>query len=140
MARGLDFRCASGGILRLRELISEHPAELAYDFRARFQLSIFDVGITISWLEAAYLVGMLVRHTDSWTHAVVAEWDYPVSREWVVAAHTFDLLATVNSGKKKPKAYPAPWPDSNVNKIGSKKPQNTDRVLSMLEQMNPTKD
>jgi hypothetical protein len=65
----------------------------------------------------------------------MSDWKYPVSREWIVAAHTFDLHAQVNS-KKKPKPYPAPWPDTNVKKIGSGK-ANGNKVREFLERMNP---
>lgn len=67
----------------------------------------------------------------------MSDWKYPVSREWIVAAHTFDLQAQVNS-KKKPKSYPAPWPDTNTTKIGSGK--KSDKVRETLARMNPKGD
>ena len=130
----MDSRCLSGGICKLRELIDEHTAELAYDFRSRFQLSIFDIGKTYTWLEAILLVSMLVRETDSWTQAAMAKWDYPVNRNWIVASHTFDLLAAVNS-KKKPKPYPTPWLVENTSKIGKRR-QDRDKVIELLNRMN----
>lgn len=135
MARRLDTGRTGGGICRLREIVSEYPAEIAYDFRHRFNLSIFDIGDTVSWPEAILLLSVLLQDTSSWTQAAMSDWKYPVSREWIVAAHTFDLLAQINS-KKKPKAYPAPWPDTNVKKIGSGK-ANNNKVREFLERMNP---
>lgn len=134
MARRLDSRCLSGGILRLRELIEEHPTELAYDFRHRFQISIFEIGKSVTWLEAIMLVSVLVRDPNSWIQSAMSKWDYPVTREWIVLSHVFDLLAAVNS-KKKPKPYPTPWPSDNSVKLGKKK-QDRDKVISLLNRMN----
>lgn len=67
----------------------------------------------------------------------MSEWKYPVSREFIVSAHTFDLLAQINS-KKKPKPYPAPWPDTSTKKIGSGKANSN--VRELLERMNPKED
>lgn len=70
----------------------------------------------------------------------MAKWDYPVSREWIVQAHSFDLLAQVNSGKKKPKPYPAPWPDPSVNRIGDNEQRSDADVRRLLKLMNPRGD
>lgn len=67
----------------------------------------------------------------------MSKWNYPVSREWIVGAHTFDLLANVNSGKKKPKPYPSPWPDPSINRIGSAKKRSDADVRRLLKMMNP---
>lgn len=83
-------------------------------------------------------MSVLLRETDSWLQAAKSDWKYPVSREWITAAHTFDLLASVNS-KKKPKPYPAPWPDTNTNKIGAAG-QSVEHVRSVLDRMNPKED
>lgn len=91
----------------------------------------------MTWLEAILLVSILLQDTNSWVQASKSEWGFPVSREWIVQAHTFDLLATVNSGKKKPKPYPAPWPDPSVNKIGSSKKRSDADVRRLLKMMNP---
>lgn len=133
----MDTGCTCGGIVKLRELVEEHPAELAYDFRHRFGLSYQDIGEDVSFLEAALLVSVLMRSPDSWLQASVSEWEYPVSREWIVASHTYDLTAMANSGKgKKPKPYPNPFP--NKAKVRSGK---TDRspaeVRALLRKMNP---
>jgi hypothetical protein len=135
----MDSRHTTGGILKLREIIAEHTSEIAYDFRNRFNLSIFDVGDEFTWLEAVHLVAILLRDMASWTHASVVEWDYPVSREWIVSAHTYDLLAAVNT-KKKPKPYPAPWPEVGTNKIGGKIKQDRKTVIERLRQMNPKEE
>lgn len=136
----MDSRRPTGGILRLREIIEEHTSELAYDFRTRFNVSIFDIGEKITWLEAIYLISILIRDTSSWTQSAMSEWKYPVSREWIVAAHTFDLFANVNSGKKKPKPYPAPWPEVGTNRIGGKAKLDRKTVLERLRLMNPKEE
>ena len=136
MVYRLDSGRTTGGILKLRELIEEHSPELAYDFRERFSLSIFDIGNTVTWLEAVYLVSVLLRDPASWLQAARNEWDYPVSREWVVAVHNYDLHAAINS-KNKAKPYPTPWPAQNTKRIGSGKRQANRDVLNKLERMNP---
>lgn len=135
----MDSRHSTGGILKLREIIAEHTSEIAYDFRTQFNLSIFDAGDKYTWLEAVHLVAILLRDMSSWTHASVSEWEYPVSREWIVNAHVYDLLAAVNS-KKKPKPYPTPWPEAGLNKIGGKIKQDRKTVIERLRQMNPKEE
>lgn len=135
----MDSGHTTGGILKLREIIAEHTSEIAYDFRTQFNLSIFDAGDKYTWLEAVHLVAILLRDMGSWTHASVVEWEYPVSREWIVSAHTYDLLAAVNT-KKKPKPYPAPWPEAGLNKIGGKIKQDRKTVIERLRQMNPKEE
>lgn len=124
-----------GGIIWLREIISEHPAEAAYDFRSRFGISSEELGTKISWREAVYLAAVLVRDPSSWIQASLAGWEYPVSREWIVASHTYDLVAAVNS-KKKPKPYPNPFKEKNTQKVG-KTTRTHEEVRKILAWMNP---
>ena len=138
MARRLDTGCTTGGILKLRELIEEHPKEIAYDFRAKFNLSFLEIGKTITWLEAVLLVASLGTETDSHLQAAINEWRHPVSREWIVMTHVYDLLAQVNS--KRPKPYPTPWPNPNVARLRPKQAISRDDVLRNLKLMNPKDD
>lgn len=140
MAVRLDTGCTCGGILKLRELIEEHPAELAYDFRTRFNLSFEDIGYSVTFLEAALLVSVLMRSPDSWLQAVKSGWQYPVSREWIVSSHTYDLHALANSGKgKKPKPYPNPFPDKTKVRTGNTRLSRRE-VIAVLNKMNPKED
>lgn len=133
----MDRRCPRGGIVRLRELIAEHPAEVAYDFRERFGVGISAIGREIPYLEAIYLVAVILRDPASWTQAARAGWDYPVSREWIVASHTYDLLALANSGKgKKPKPYPHPFPSKASVRTGQTTLSH-EEVVAVLKKMNP---
>jgi len=133
----VDRRRTRGGILKLRELIEEHPAELAYDFRSRFGLSFQEIGKSITYLEAILLVSVLMRDPSSWIVATHSGWEYPVSREWIVNSHTYDLLAMANSGKgKKPKPYPNPFPDKSQVRSG-KTDLSRIEVLAVLNKMNP---
>lgn len=79
---------------------------------------------------------MLKAHTDSWVYAASNGWDYPVSREWIALAHTYDLHAAIASGGKKPKSYPAPWPVEGEGRIGGKTQLTISEVLNRLESMN----
>lgn len=132
----MDSGCNRGGILRLREIASEHPAELAYDLRQKLGLSIEALGDTVSWYEAVLLVHVLLRDPTSWLHAAETKWKFTASHEWQILADVYDLLAAVNS-KKKPKPYPRPWKSGNENKIGSSAPQKRSDVISKLDRMNP---
>jgi hypothetical protein len=80
---------------------------------------------------------MLMREPDSALMAAKSGWEYPVSREYIVGIHTYDLLAAVNSGKgKKPKPYPNPFPKKDVVKTG-KTERSTAEVKRLLAKMNP---
>jgi hypothetical protein len=137
LAFGLDSGRERGGTCRLLELIEEHRAEITYDFRSRFNLSVLDIGGSVSFHEAALLVSILLRDTSSWLCASYNKWDYPVSREWIVAAHTYDLLSMVNSGKgKKPKPYPTPMKNLNKQRVG-KTDLPFEEAVKILERMNP---
>lgn len=73
----------------------------------------------------------------SWTQAAIAGWEYPVSREWIVASHTYDLHALANSGKgKKPKPYPHPFPEKSRVRTG-KTNLSVEEVKAVLRKMNP---
>lgn len=77
----------------------------------------------------------MLREPTSWTQAVRAGWKFPVTREWIVGAHTYDLHARVNS-KQKPKPYPNPFPDREKVKTGNTTKTPTE-VRQILDWMNP---
>lgn len=115
--------------------MATHPGEFAYDFRSRFNIGIQEIGERISYLETVHLLSVLLRDTSSWLQAAESDWAYPVSREWIVTSHVYELLATVNS-KKKPKPYPTPWLPDGAQKLGNKK-QSRNVVVERLRLMNP---
>lgn len=131
----MDSGGPAGGIERLLELIEEHPAEFAYDFRHRFGLSFEEIGRSVTWKEAVLLTAVMLRDPASWVQAKMAGWGYPVSREWIAASHTYDLLARVNS-KTKPKPYPNPFPDKDTVRTG-KTTKTRAEVRKILDWMNP---
>jgi hypothetical protein len=98
----MDTGRSTGGIFWLRELIEEHASEIAFDFRSQFGLSYLSIGREVTWGEAIRLASRLFSLTDSHLQAAVSGWEYPVSQEWIVLSHVYDLLAAVNS-KNKPK-------------------------------------
>lgn len=130
----MDSGGRRGGSLKVLELLQDHPIELAYDFRHKFNLSFQDIGTKITLLEAVMLIGGLMQQTDSMLQAKVSGWKFPVSREWSLLADIYDLLANANF--KKPKPYPVPWSSSQGTTIGSSKQSRSD-VLKRLEAMNP---
>lgn len=135
----MDTGRTTGGILKLRELIEEHPREIAFDFRHKFGLSYLEIGHSVTYLEAVLLVSKLLEETDSYLQAAVNEWTHPVSRDWIVLTHVYDLLAAVNS-KNKPKPYPTPWPNPNSSKIKPKNKLDRSAVMRNLDRMNPPKE
>lgn len=125
----------TGGIFQLFELIEEHPSEIAYDFRARFNLSVADFGAKITWLEVLQLTSILLRDPTSWLQAAHGKWKHPISYDWLVLANTFDLLAQVNS-KNTPKPYARPWSDQGAERSG-KPAVPESRVREVLNAMRP---
>lgn len=79
MAKG--FGREPGGIRRLIEQIEQHPAPFAYDWRARFGLSIECVGDSMSYFEAALLVQELIFDPSSHVATLLTEQDEPMSLE-----------------------------------------------------------
>jgi hypothetical protein len=77
-----------------------------------------------------------MANPNSHLQAAINNWKHPVSYEWILFSHIFDLLAMANS-KKKPKPYPTPWPDPNVNRLKPTKAQSRSDVLKQLRRMNP---
>lgn len=129
----MDSGSEPGGILKLRELIEEHPAEIAYDFRIKFGLSVEQISYTVSYGEAVMLVSMLLRDPSSWLQAAVNRWKYPVSPEWMVMANLFDLTMAVNS-KNKPKPMDRPWPKKNDgSRIGDTTTLSQDKIREILD-------
>lgn len=74
---------------------------------------------------------MLRQNPESRYYANLEGWQYPVSSEWIVLKHIFDLTARANS-KEIPPEYPAPW-------IRTSQPKQTSRedVEQRLKLMNP---
>lgn len=99
-------------------------------------MSVKEIGHSVSYSEAMLLVSMLLRDHSSWLHAAVAGWTNPVSPEFVVLTEVWNLLAAVNSGKKKPKPYPTPWAEANTKRLG-KTQVSRDEAIRRLNTMNP---
>lgn len=133
----MDSRSWPGGSIKVREIISDHPSETAYDFRSRFGVSYLEIGRSVTYLEAAHLISILVQQSDSWLCSALAKWKYPVTNEWTVLVNTYDLLAQINS-KKKPKPYPRPWKSNGASKLGGTG-QPRSEVIDRLNQMNNRK-
>lgn len=138
MAKWLDTGSAAGGILKLLEIAGDYPSEIAYDFRSRFQLSYQEIGVSVSYEEACYLVAVLLRDTSSWLCAAKSSWTYPVSRDWIVTQDLYNLTLLINSNrKKKPQMYPTPWEQNKGKKVGNTKGRSQAEIIKRLEQMNP---
>lgn len=134
----MDSGGRRGGTIKVLDYVQDHPIELAYDFRHKFNLSIEDIGGTVTLYEAVLLIASLLQQTDSQLQAVVNDWDYAVSREWILLRDIYDAFAQANF--KKPTPYPTPWLSENTKKIGGKSKQSKADVLARLNQMNPEED
>ena len=82
------------------------------------------------------MIRELLSKPESLFHARVAGWDYPISREAMIAADVYDLQLRVALGKKQNRfrPYPRPWPDKNKTRLGgsNKKKRTLSEVLSIL--------
>lgn len=90
-----------GGIWGLLGLIRSHRGAVEYDLRHRFQLSLRDVGQTISLSEVARLVTILQADPSSAIASKLAGWDYPISREALAILDLYDLTMRANADPKK---------------------------------------
>jgi hypothetical protein len=116
--------------------MSDHPAEIAFDFRSKFQISFEEIGNTVSYLEALMLTSVLLRDTTSWLGAARQGWKFPVSREWIVLQDHYNMTLGVNT-KKRQKPYPTPWENSKGKKVGNVGGRSQQEILDRLELMNP---
>jgi hypothetical protein len=79
---------------------------------------------------------MLLRDHSNWTTAVTNDWKFPVSREWLVLSHIYDLTAAINSGKgSKPKPYPNPFNEAKTK--SGKTDLSREEAIGVLQRMNP---
>jgi hypothetical protein len=90
--------------------------------------------VSVSWVEAIHLTGMLMRDSRSWLQAGVNRWAFPVSAEWQLAAQHFDVFVASQS-KKKQKPLKRPWP-MNETRIGKTADRSPGEVRARLEAMN----
>ena len=135
----MDAGCKPGGICKLRELIDEHPAELAYDFRTKFGTSFEQIGHGVSLLEACLLVAVLLRDPTSWLQTAVNSWKYPVTPEWMLTAQLVDVTIAVHS-KGKTKPIDRPWPSTDAKRIGGKPIHDQETIRSILDAMRTKED
>jgi hypothetical protein len=113
----------TGGIAALGRILTKHRSEVAYDLRALCGVGLWSVRVPELWL----LIQGLLKDTRSWLFAVVNDWDYPVSREWLLAADQFDLFVRANTPKNKQRQVkPHPRPFSTDKRYGGRK-KNTKR-------------
>lgn len=93
----------------------------------------------MAWHEAWDLTQELLHDPTSRVAAAVAEWTHPISHEAMALLDLYDLLAIVNSGKKKPKPYPRPW-DPKPVKHGGTNGRTQEEVRAILAARGPQRD
>ena len=98
-----------GGSLALLELIEEHKAAFAYDWRTRFGLPLSAVGEAMTFGEALLLAGELAADPSSRVAAALSGWSRPADRVEIALADLFDLIARTVEWKKPPRDYPRAW-------------------------------
>lgn len=84
----------------------------------------------MAWHESWHLTRELLTDPTSHAAAAVADWSHPLSREGMALLDLFDLLAIVNSGRRKPRPVPRPW-DPKPKRMG-KTNRSRDEVIAIL--------
>lgn len=108
----------TGGIEALGRILNKYPSEVAYDLRVLCGVGIGQVRPKELWL----LVQGLMRDTRSWLFAREADWDYPVSREWLIAADHYDAFTRSNTPKRYQRSWkPHPRPFQTEKRYGGRK-------------------
>ena len=102
-------------------MIDAHRGAYEYDWRARFHVSVDEVGASMSWGEALRLVNRLILDPSSHVAAAVSGWSEPVSREALALMDLFDLQVMsrwrdTGSKGQRPKPYPRPWPKQTTKR------------------------
>jgi len=82
-------------------------------------------------VELVDLVRALLRDPSSRLNAVLAGWEFPVSREWLALTDLFDMQLSSKS-KRKPKPYPRPYDKSKTRIGGTKKVSRTPAEMRAL--------
>ena len=100
-------RCR-GGIVGLLDLIEEHYAALAYDWRTRFHMGIDEVPERMGWREAIAHARTLRSDPGSMLAAAMEGWEYPFPRELAATIDLFDLQYA-KTGAKDRKPYQRPF-------------------------------
>jgi len=72
----------------------------------------------MGWAWHFRLFWELVKDPGSHLAAAINGWEYPVSREWMVAADQYDAFVAANTHKGRPKPYPRPWRDQEKKQFG----------------------
>jgi hypothetical protein len=129
------------GILGLLDLIEEHRAAFAYDWRTRFHLPLdaLDDG-RMSLAEACLLLRGLAADPSSHVAAALGGWSHPMSREALIAADTWDLLAAAHSDKKRrTKPYPRPWKSTGprTSLLRNKRTRSQEEIRAILASRGP---
>lgn len=84
---------------------------------------------------------MLLKDTSTWLCAVVNNWDYPATKDYLLQMTTFDLLHAANS-KRKPKPLKRPYKTKEEmeqtylgGKVGNTKGVDQNKVRAFLEKL-----
>jgi hypothetical protein len=113
----VDAGSSPGGIFWLLELIEEHTAAVARDFREKFGLSVFELGTRTRWDEAHALARGLFKDPSSWLFAELSGWQMPMHPLEPALADLYDLT-NQKFVKQRVKQYPRRW--ANKNRLGGK--------------------
>jgi len=83
--------------------------------------------------EAALLAQALLSDSRSRVAALVAGWDHPVSREWMMLAQVHDAVIDTTHGLKNPERHHAirPW-DRRRTRLGGGTRRTVKQTLAIL--------
>lgn len=79
------------------------------------------------------LVMILRNDPSSAITAALEGWDYPISREAMILMDQYDLDTAINSPKgKRPKPYPRPFKNRDVQRKGNTGGRSREEVVAIL--------
>jgi hypothetical protein len=128
----VDAGDVGGGIVGLHELTSgERRTGLARDFREKFNTSIDQIGLSVSYPEAWDLILTLRADPSSWFHASISGWDHPLSYEAITLRDMYDMQLQLKS-RRKIKPYPRPWSNAGKKFGASNSGRSAEQMLAIL--------
>lgn len=115
-----------------------HRAAFAYDWRARFGMPLALGPGGMPYGEAVHMVTALKADPSSHVFAALADWEYPMSVEAMIAATHFDAYVQARTKKgRKAKTYPRPWDHQKNRRSKAAAHVTQDQIRAALEARRP---
>lgn len=79
-----------------------HERELTIDFRVVYHTSVSEIGKSIPWVEAYYLMEHLGSTPGTQTHTILSGWEYAADVKENLLMDILDIIANQNRAKNAP--------------------------------------